>query len=163
MVVVGAHAVAHDLGSDVDHVGVTHAATIHDVGHLHARAELVGLHLHGEDGNLRCFHVGEDGGGHVGERTRREVFKDEGIEGAAAFGELGSDGGGDGFGDAVGDEGDFLVGLNAQTSEDGGSGAGDEFGGIGLRKQVRGGSGKACDDDAPSIGDALPTQTGLGW
>jgi hypothetical protein len=27
---------------------------------------------------------------------------------------------------------------------------------------VRGGGGKSCDDGAPSIGDALPTQAGPG-
>ncbi len=133
-------------------MGVTHAAAVDDVGHLHARAKFVGLHLHGENGNLRGFHVFEDGGGHVGERARREIFEDEGIEGASALGELGGDGGSDRLGDAVGDERDLLVGLNAQAGEDGGTSAGDEVGGISLRKQVRGGGGEACDDDAPSEG-----------
>ena len=91
LVVVGAHALAHDFGRDVDHVGVAHAAAVDDVGHLHARVELVGLHLHGEDGDLRGFHVCEDGGRHVGERARGEIFEDEGVQGAAALGELGGD------------------------------------------------------------------------
>ena len=109
-------------------------ASIDNVGHLHARVKLVGLHLHGEDGDGGGFHVFEDGGGHVDERTRREVFEDKGVEGTAALGELGRDGGGDGLSDAVGDERDLLVGLNAQAGEDGGAGAGDEFGRVGLRQ-----------------------------
>ncbi len=57
---VGAHALGHDLGGDVDHVGVTHAATVDDVGHLHAAVEFVGLDGDGEDADLRGLHVGED-------------------------------------------------------------------------------------------------------
>jgi len=150
---VGAHAIAHNLGRDVDHVRVAHAAAVDDVGHLHAGTQFIGLNLDGEDGDGGGFHIIEDRGGHVGKRTGREVFEDECVEGAAAFLELGSDGGGDGFGDAVGDERDLLVGLNAQTSEYGGAGAGRELSRVGLREQVGRGCGKACDDDAP-IGDS---------
>ncbi len=125
---VGAHALAHDFRRDVDHVSVAHVAAVDDVGHLHAGVELVGLHLHGEDGDLRGFHVGEDGGGHVGERTRGEVFKNECVPGAPALGELRGEGCGDGLGDAVGDERDLLVRRDAQAGGDGGAGAGDELG-----------------------------------
>jgi hypothetical protein len=89
--------------------------------------EFVGLHLHGEDGDLRSFHVCEDGGRHISERARREIFENEGVEGASAFGELRGDRGSDRLGDAVGDERDLLVGLDTQTGDDGGAGAGDEF------------------------------------
>jgi hypothetical protein len=137
-------------------VGVTHATAVDDVGHLHPRAKLVGLDLYGEDGNLRRFHVFENGSGHVVERTRRQIFKDEGIEWAAALCELGRDGCGNRLGDAVGDERDLFVGLNAKAGEDGGASAGDEFRWVTLRKQVRGGGCKACDDCAPSVGmDAM--------
>ena len=76
----------------------------------------------------RGLHVVEDGGGHVGEGARGEVFEDEGVPGAAALVELRGDGGGDGLGDAVGDERDLFVGLDAQAGGDGGAGAGREFG-----------------------------------
>ena len=90
-IIVCAHSIAHDFWRDVDHVGVTHAAAVDDVGHLHARVELVGLHLHGEDGHLRSFHVFDDGSRHIDERAWCEIFEDEGIEGAAALGQLGGD------------------------------------------------------------------------
>jgi hypothetical protein len=89
--------------------------------------EFVGLHLYGKDGDLRGFHVCEDGSRHVGEGASREVLENEGVEGASAFGELRGDRGSDGFSDAVGDERDLLVGLDTQAGEDGGAGAGDEF------------------------------------
>ena len=160
-VVVGAHAITHDFRRDVDHVGVAHAAAIDDVGHLHARVQFVGLDLDGEDGDGGGFHVFEDCGGHVSKRARREVFEDEGVEGAAALFQLRSDGGGDGLGDAVGDERDLLVGLDAEAGEDGGAGAGDEFSGEGLREQVRSGCGKACDDRAPMLGCACRQRRGF--
>jgi len=136
LIVVGAHAIAHDLRCDVDHVSVAHAAAVDDVGHLHAGLQLIGLHLNSEDGDLRSLHVFEHSGRHVDERARREIFKDESVERAATLGELSSDGCGDGLGDAVGDEGDLFVLPDAQTGEDGRAGAGDEFGRIGLRQQV---------------------------
>ena len=136
---VRAHALAHDLRRDVDHVGVAHVAAVDNVGHLHAGVKFVGLHLHGKDGDLRGLHVGEDGSGHVRERARSQVFKDEGVPGAAALGQLRGDCGGDGLGGAVGDEGDLLGRVDAKAGGDGGARAGDEFGGVGERKQMRGG------------------------
>ena len=133
---VGAHALAHDFRRDVDHVSVAHAAAVDDVGHLHAGVELVGLDLHGEDGDLRRFHVGEDGGGHVNERARGEVFEDEGVPLTTELGKLRGDGRGDGLGDAIGDEGDLFGGRDAQAGGDSGTGAGDELGGIGNGKQM---------------------------
>jgi len=133
-------------------VGMAHAAAVDDIGHLHARAQLVGLNLNSKDGDGRGFHVIEDGGGHVGERARREVFENEGVERAAAVSQLRCDGSGDGFRDAVGDEGDLLVGLDAQTSKDGGAGSWSEFGGEGLREKVRCGCVMDRDVDAPMRG-----------
>jgi len=118
-------------------MSVTHAATVNDVCHLHAGAQLIGLNLHGKDGDGGGLHIFEHNGGHVGKGARSEIFEDERIEGAAAIFQLRSDGGRNGFGHAVGDERDFLVGLNAQTGEDGGAGAGHKFCGEGLREQVR--------------------------
>jgi hypothetical protein len=63
------------------------------------------------------------------------------------------DGGGDGLRRAIGDEGDFFVWLDAETGQDGGAGAGNEFGRVVLRKQVRNGCCKAGDDGAPGNGD----------
>ena len=151
---VGAHALAHDFGRDIDHVSVAHVAAVDDVGHLHARVEFVRLHLHREDGDLRRLHVVKDRGGHVVERAGREVFEDEGVPGTAALGKLGGKGSSDWLGGAVGDERDFLVGLDTQTGDHGGAGAGDEFRRVILRKQIPGGCGKACDCGAPSVGDA---------
>jgi len=151
-VVVCPHAIAHDFRGDVDHVRVAHAAAIDDIGHLHARVEFVGLHLHGKDGDRRGFHVFEDGGRHVCEGALGEVFEDEGVKWAATLVQLRSDGSGDRLGNAIGDEGDLLVRLNAQAGEDGGAGAGDEFSGVRLGQQVRGGCGTACDDGAPEMG-----------
>ena len=59
--VVGAHALTHDLRRDVDHVRVPHASLVHDVGELHARGQLVLLHLHGKDRHLALVQVGRDG------------------------------------------------------------------------------------------------------
>lgn len=116
---VSAHALGHDLGGDVDHVGVAHAAAIDDVGHLHAAVKLVGLDFDGEDADLRGLHVFEDGGGQIDERTGREGFEDEGVPGAADLVQLRDKGGGDGEAALVGDEGDLLVWLDTQAGRDG--------------------------------------------
>jgi len=141
-------------------VGVAHAAAVDDVGHLHAGTQLIGLDLDGEDGDGGGLHVVEDGGGHVNERARREVFENEGVEGAATLVELHSDGSGYWFGDAIGDDRDFLIGLNAQAGEDGGARTGREFCGEGLREQVGCGWGQACDDEC-SGGICFPDGFGL--
>ena len=82
----------------------------------------------------RRFHILKHRGGHVCERARREVFKNEGIERASALGELGGNRSCDGLGHAIGDQRDLFVRLNAQAGEDGGAGAGNKFCWIGLRK-----------------------------
>jgi hypothetical protein len=105
---------------------------------------------------VRGFHVGEHGGRHVDEGPDGEVFEDEGVECTTKFGELRGKGGCDGLCGAVGDEGDLLVGLDAEAGENGGASARNEFRWVALRKQVRRGCSQACDDGAPSDGDALP-------
>ena len=77
---IGAHAFQHDAAVDVHHVGVAHLAAVHDVGHLHARAQFVGLRFHREDADLAGFHVVEHVARHVGKRPRREIFEDPGVE-----------------------------------------------------------------------------------
>ncbi len=52
LVKIGAHALEHHLAVDVDHVAMAHLPAIDDVGELHARAELVALHVHGQDADL---------------------------------------------------------------------------------------------------------------
>jgi len=89
---------------------------------------------------------------HIGQRTRGEIFKNKCAEGAATESKLGGYGRCNRLGDAVGNEGDFLIRLDAQAGEDSRSGAGSEFSGIGLRQQAGCGCGKACDDDAPLMG-----------
>ena len=80
---VGAHPLGHDLGGDIDHVGVAHVAAVDDVSHLHAAVQLVGLDFNGEDADLRGLYVGEDGWGQVDQWARRERFEDESVPGAA--------------------------------------------------------------------------------
>ena len=118
-------------------MGVAHAAAVDDVGHLHAGAQLVGLDLDGEDADLRGLHVGEDFGGHFGERARGDVFEDVGVPLAADAVELAGERGGDGEAALVGNEGDLLRGLNAQTGGDGVVRAGNELGGERSCAEVR--------------------------
>src|SRR5271170_1396795 len=80
---VGTHALGHDLRGDVDHVGMTHAATVDDVGHLHSAVEFVGLDFDGEDADLGRFHVVEDCGWEIDEGARGQGFEYEGVPGAA--------------------------------------------------------------------------------
>ena len=129
---------------DVDHVGVAHVAAVDHVGHLHARAEFIGLHLDGKDGHLRGFHVGEDGGGHVGERARRKILEHETVPAAAARFEFVRDGGGNGFGHAIGNQRDLFFRLDAQTGEDRRACAGREIGGIVEGKQMGCGFKHGC-------------------
>ena len=103
--------------------------------------EFVGLDLDGEDGDLRGFHVGEDGGGHIDEGARGQVFENEGVPWAAALGELSGERGGDGLGGAVGDERDLLCRINAEAGGDGGARAGGELGGVVQGEQVGDGFG----------------------
>src|SRR5216683_1699234 len=118
---------ADDLGGDVDHVGVAHAAAIDYVRHLHAAAEFVGLDLDGEDADLRALHVGEDGGGHLDEGPGRDAFQHECVPGAADLFELACDGGGDGEATVVRDERGFFAGLDLKAGGDGVARAGREL------------------------------------
>ena len=78
LVIVRAHPFEHDLPVDVHHVRVPHAPAIDDVGQLHAGAELVRLHVHGEDADVAPLHVRGDrrAAGSV-ERPRRDVLEHE--------------------------------------------------------------------------------------
>ena len=76
------------------------------------------LDLDGEDRYLGRFHVGEDGGGHIGKGARGEVFEEECVPLAAEGGELRGEGCGDGFRGAVGDEGDLFAGVDAEAGAD---------------------------------------------
>ena len=79
--------------------------------------QFVALRLHGEDADLAGLHVVADLARHVGQRTRRQVFQHERVEGQrpdfqfvrrvlAAISATGS----------IGDQRDFLVGLDAQAA-----------------------------------------------
>ena len=104
LLIVGAHALEHDLPVDVHHVRVAHPAAIDDVGHLHARVQLVRLDVHGEDADLALLHVGRDDRGQAGERPGRDVFEDErAIRRADRF-DLVDQAGGDVLARAVGDD-----------------------------------------------------------
>ncbi len=133
---VGAHALGHDLWGDVDHVGVTHAAAVDDVGHLHAAMQLVGLDFDGEDADLRGLHVVEDGRRKIDEWAGGEGFEDEGVPGATDAVEFRDERGGDGEAALVGDEGDLFVGLDAQAGGDRVASAGGELGGEGGGAEV---------------------------
>ncbi len=128
LVVVGAHAFQHDLLVDVDHVRVAHLAAVHDVGHLHARLQLVALHLDGEDADIAGFHVVGDLRRQVGQRAWRQVFQHERLEGRAQLRQLLSDAGGDLATGVVGDQRDLFARLNAKASVDRVVSARREFG-----------------------------------
>src|SRR5262249_53685347 len=49
---VGAHALQHDLAIDIHHVSVPHAASVHDVGHLHARLQFIALRMNRKNADL---------------------------------------------------------------------------------------------------------------
>jgi hypothetical protein len=111
-------------------VRVAHASAIHNVCHLHTRMQLIGLHLHSEDGDLRSFHIGQHRGRHVNEGTGGQVLEHEGIPRATTLGQLRAECGGDGLGDAIGDKSDLLSRIYAQAGGDRRTGAGRELGGI---------------------------------
>ncbi len=128
MVEVGAHAFQHDLAVDVDHVRVAHAAAVDDLGHLHARLQLVGLHPHGEDAHVAGLHVFRDLVRQAGQRARRQIFQHKGLEGAANLDQFLRDAGGNFPARVVGDQRDLFRGLNAQAGVHRVVGAGREFG-----------------------------------
>ncbi len=128
LVVVGAHAFQHDLLVDVHHVRMAHLAAIDDVGHLHARLQLVALHLDGEDGDVAGLHVLGDLTRQVGQRARRQVFQHERLEGRAQLLQLGGDAGGDLATFVVGDDRDLLRRLDAEAGIDRVVGARRELG-----------------------------------
>ncbi len=115
---------------------MAHAAAIDDVGHLHARSQLVRLHVHGEDADLALLHVGGDDVGQRGQRPRREVFEDERLaRRRRPVVDLVDQAGGDVFAFAVGDDGDALVRLDVEADANRVAGAGEQFGVDGFRYQ----------------------------
>ena len=126
---IGPHPLAHDLRGDVHHVRVAHMASIDHVGHLHPRPQLVALHHHGEDADVRGLHVLQHRVRHLGERPRRKVLQDEPVPAAAFGGQLGGQRPGDRRGGQIGDQRHLLVRLDAQAGFDGAVGAGGELGG----------------------------------
>ena len=80
---IGAHALEHHLAVDVDHVAMAHLAAVDDVGELHARAELVALHVHGQDADLALLHVVGDRLGQIDQRPWRDIFENKRLVGRA--------------------------------------------------------------------------------
>src|SRR5450755_113563 len=112
---VRAHAVAHDLLGDVDHVGMTDLAPGYDLGHLHTGAQLVELGLGREDTDLACLQVVEDRSRHIGKRTRRDMFKRPAAIRRAQTVELSGQGGRNFDGGQIGDQRYFFERLNPQA------------------------------------------------
>ena len=98
---------------------VAHLAAIDDVGELHARAQLVALHVHGEDADLALLHVVGDRRRQVDERPRRDVFEDERLVGRADLLDLVDQAGGDVLAVAIGDHRDALVRLHVEADANG--------------------------------------------
>jgi len=117
---------------------VPHAPPVNDVRHLHARVQFIGLHLHGEDGNLRALHIGQHRRRHIDQRTRSQVFQQKRVPLATPQSQLRAQRGGNRFGSAVGDQRDLFRRINAQASGHSRQRARLEFSGIGHRKQISG-------------------------
>ena len=99
-----------------------------DVGHLHPRAQLVGLRLGGEDAHLAGLEIVEHRSRHVGQRPRGDFFEYPGAIWRAQRIELGGQRSGNLDGGMVGNQGNFFVRLNAQTNHDGVARSFDERG-----------------------------------
>src|SRR5690349_15844798 len=112
---------------DVDHVRVTNLAAVYDVGHLHARAQFVGLRLHGEDADLAGVQIVDDFGWQIAERARREVFQNPCAIGSANGLQFVNNACGNFLGRFVGDDRDFLVWPHAQADLDGVAGSGSKL------------------------------------
>ena len=72
---IGAHAFEHDLLVDVDHMRMPHLAPVHHIRHLHARLQLIALHLDGEDAHIARLHIVDDFLRQHAQRTRRKLFQ----------------------------------------------------------------------------------------
>ncbi len=109
------HALHHDLVINVDHVGVAHAPAIHDIGHLHARFQLVALYIHRKNADLAGLHVVGDFPRKTGERAFGDFLEDKGLERRTDFDQFLRDAGGDLAAGQVGDDRDLFLGLNPQA------------------------------------------------
>src|SRR5271163_6391 len=72
---VRSHSLQHDLPVDIDHVCVTNLASIHHVGHLHARMQFIGLRLHSKDADLAGLEIVNDFLWKIAQRSRRQVLQ----------------------------------------------------------------------------------------
>ena len=106
---------------------MAHLAAIDDVGELHARAELVALHVHGQDADLALFHVFGDRRRQVDERPLRDVFEDERVVGRADLLDLVHQAGGNVRAFAIGDHRDAFVRLHIEADANRVARAGGEF------------------------------------
>ncbi len=113
---IGAHAFEHDAPVDIDHMGMAHLAAVHHIGHLHARAQFVGLRLHREDAHIAGFHDRPSTSSrHVFQRPRRQVFQNPGVIAQLARLEFARQRRADLRARAIGDQRDLLFRLNAQA------------------------------------------------
>src|SRR5208282_5543937 len=109
------HSLQHDALLDVDHVRVPDLAPVHDVGHLHARLQFVGLSAHGKDADLACFEIFDDGQRQISHRTNGYVLEHPGLVAAANYLQFVHDRRRDLQARFVGDDGDFFGRQHAQT------------------------------------------------
>ena len=115
---IGAHAFEHHLPVDVDHVAVAHLAAIDDVGELHARAQLVALHVHGQDADLAPLHVLGDRRRQVAQRPLGDLLEDERLVGRADLLDLVDQAGRDVLAIAIGNHRHALVRLDVEADAD---------------------------------------------
>ena len=125
---VGSHPFAHDLAVDVHHVSMANVILVHDVAHLHARAELAALGLGAEDRNLRGGKVVENFPRHFGERTVRVFLQNENCVLGTDLLDLLLKSGGDVARRFIGDDGNAFVRLKPQAITDGVARAGSQLG-----------------------------------
>ena len=73
------------------------------------------LRLHREDADLAGLHVVQDFTRQIGQRPRRQFFQDPGVIGRPQTLQFVHQAGGDFARGLIGDDGDFLAGLDAQA------------------------------------------------
>ena len=82
---------------------MAHLPAIDDVGQLHARAQLVALHVHGQDADLALLHVVGDRRRQIDERPLGDLLEDERLVRRADLLDLVDQAGGDVLAIAIGD------------------------------------------------------------
>ena len=113
--IIRAHTLQHDLLVDVDHVRMTDLLAIHDVRHLHARLQFMGLRLHGKNADLAGLKIGGNRLRQVGQRSGRDVFQHPGLVAASNLLQFVYDRRSDLQACLVGDDGHSLRWLHAQA------------------------------------------------